>query len=58
MRKVAGIDDCALPRDGQLVIERRHQLDNTIYAYTCCECKQSWKVYQNQYHSLTCSQRS
>ena len=25
----------------------RRELDNTIYAFQCLECKEFWKVYQN-----------
>lgn len=32
----------------------RRELDNTIYAYTCNGCGQSWKIYQKQYHGEDC----
>lgn len=49
------IDNCAQPKNGQPVVEHRRELDGTVHAFTCQECNHSWKVYQNQYHSPTCS---
>jgi hypothetical protein len=38
-------------------IALRSEFDNAVFGWECPECHGKWKIYQNEYHTGSCSKR-